>query len=267
MSSKVNVIVLRVEGTNCDRETVEAFEQANARTDLVHANELKKGMKNLEEYQILAVPGGFSYGDDVSAGILLANQLKYEIGKDIKKFVDSDKLIVGICNGFQALVRLGLLPGFDSKGLEKPHQQSTLAVNDSGIFVDRWVRLKHENKGNCVFTKNIKNQIYLPVAHAEGKFVTSEENLKLLDSQDQIVFKYVDPDGNYAEYPWNPNGSMENIAGICSHSGLILGMMPHPERYLHKYMHPYWTRLPKLPEEGDGFQIFKNAVEYAVKKL
>jgi phosphoribosylformylglycinamidine synthase len=267
MQGKVNVIVLRVEGTNCDRETVEAFERVKANTDLVHVNEIKKGHKDLETYQILAVPGGFSYGDDVSAGILLANQLKYEIGDALKSFVESEKLVIGICNGFQALVRLGLLPGFNSKKVLNPRQESTLAVNDVGIFVDRWVRLKLENRGTCIFTKNQKNSIFLPVAHAEGKFVTSTENLQLLESQDQIVFKYIDPDGNYAGYPWNPNGSMENIAGICSHSGLILGMMPHPERYLHKYMHPYWTRLPKLPEEGDGLQIFQNAVEYAAKKL
>lgn len=267
MTGKVKAVVLRVEGTNCDRETVEAFERVDADTDLVHVNELKRGLKNLEDYQILAIPGGFSYGDDVSAGILLANQLKHEIGEAIKIFINDDKLVLGICNGFQVLVRLGLLPGFNNESHNTLRQESTLAVNDVGQFVDRWVRLKHENRGKCIFTSNFKSSVFLPVAHAEGKFITTAKNLKRLDEQDQIIFKYVGPEGKYAGYPWNPNGSLENIAGICDYTGLILGMMPHPERYLHKYMHPYWTRLPKLAEEGDGLQIFKNAVDYAAKKL
>ncbi len=267
MSTKVKAVVLRVEGTNCDRETVEAFVRVGAETDLVHVNELKRGLKDLENYRILAIPGGFSYGDDVSAGIILANQLKHEIGDTIKRFINDDKLVIGICNGFQVLVRLGLLPGFDNESHNALHQESTLAVNDVGLFVDRWVRLKHENRGKCIFTVNHKSPLFLPVAHAEGKFIASSKQLARLNDQDQIVFKYVDPEGNYAGYPWNPNGSLENIAGICDYTGLILGLMPHPERYLHKYMHPYWTRLPKLSEEGDGLQIFTNAVDYAAKKL
>ena len=260
---KVRTIVLRVEGTNCDEETVIAFKKAGSLVDLVHINELKKGKKSLEDYQILCIPGGFTYGDDIAAGKIFAVLLKYMLSKDVKRFVEEGKLVLGICNGFQVLVKDGLLPGLNGV-MEK--QEATLAFNDCGYFQDRWVYLKHENKGKCVFTKGIKDIIYVPVNHAEGKFVADREIIEKLEENDQIVFKYVDPDDNYAGFPWNPNGSIDNIAGICNPEGNVFGLMPHPEKFIHKWMHPYWTRL-KLEEEGDGFRIFKNAVEFAEKKV
>jgi len=258
---EIRTIVLRVEGTNCDEETVIAFKKAGSLVDLVHINELKKGKKSLEDYQIFCIPGGFTYGDDIAAGKIFSVLLKYVLSKDVKKFVEEGKLMLGLCNGFQVLVKDGLLPGFD--GVMKK-QEATLASNDCGYFQDRWTYLKHENKGKCIFTRGIKDIIYVPVNHGEGKFVADRDVIKRLEDNDQIVFKYVDADGNYAGFPWNPNGSMDNIAGICNPEGNVFGLMPHPEKFIHKYTHPYWTRL-KLGEEGDGFKIFKNAVEFASK--
>jgi len=256
---EVRTIVLRVEGTNCDEETVIAFERAGSKVDLVHINELKRREKSLEDYQIFCIPGGFTFGDDIAAGKIFAVQLKYVLSKDVKKFVEEGKLLIGICNGFQVLVKTGLLPALE--GIMKK-QEATLAFNDSGYFQDRWIYMKHENKGKCFFTRGIKDIIYIPVTHAEGKFVADRDIIRKLEENDHIVFKYVDPDGNYTGFPWNPNGSMDNIAGICNPEGNVFGLMPHPEKFIHKWMHPYWTR-DDLPEEGDGFRIFKNAVEFA----
>jgi phosphoribosylformylglycinamidine synthase I len=261
---KAKVIVLRTAGTNCDYETVHAFRMVGADVDLIHINQLIKGEKELSPYQILVIPGGFSYGDDIAAGKILANELKYRLREPIEQFVAEGKLIIGICNGFQVMVKAGLLPGFNGiSGV----QEATIYTNDSGKFECRWVYLKHIDNGRCIFTKNIKEIIYLPVAHGEGKFTTiSEKTLDALKAGDQVVFKYVDPDGNYTGYPWNPNGSDRNIAGICDSTGRIFGLMPHPERYLSKYNHPRWTR-EQLEEEGDGVTIFRNAVEYARREL
>ena len=251
--------MLRVDGTNCDEEAVIAFRKAGSKVDLVHMNELKREEKSLEDYQILCIPGGFTYGDDIAAGKIFAVLLKYMLSQDVKKFVEEEKLVLGICNGFQVLVKTGLLPA-----LEGMKQEATLAFNDCGYFQDRWIYMKHENKGKCVFTRGIKDIIYIPVNHAEGKFVADRNVIKRLEENDQVVFKYVDPDGNYAGFPWNPNGSMDNIAGICNPEGNVFGLMPHPEKFIHKWTHPCWTRL-KLEEEGDGFAIFRNAVEVARK--
>ncbi|MFH1824812.1 MAG: phosphoribosylformylglycinamidine synthase I [Candidatus Firestonebacteria bacterium] len=245
------VIVLRTAGTNCDAETVHAFKLCGADVDLIHINQLLNKEIDIMNYQILAIPGGFSYGDDVAAGKILANEIKYKIIEAISKFVSSRRLIIGICNGFQVLVKTGLLPGFD--GLDKM-EYTTLTSNDSGRFQDEWVYLK-KFSSRCIFTKGVKETIYLPIAHAEGKFITlSKSVLNRLKKEDLIVFKYVN----------NPNGSEESIAGICNPGGNILGMMPHPERFLTRYNHPRWTR-GRLPEEGDGLSIFRNAVEFAKK--
>jgi phosphoribosylformylglycinamidine synthase I len=257
---KVKVIVLRTAGTNCDYETVHAFQLAGAEVDRVHINQLIRGEKELSPYQILALPGGFAYGDDIAAGKILANELKYKLRDSVEKFIADGKLMIGICNGFQVMVKAGLLPGFN--GISD-FQETTLYTNDSGKFECRWVYLKAVENSKCIFTKNIKPIIYLPVAHGEGKFTTTGENiLDKLENNGQVVFEYVDADGNFAGYPWNPNGSDRNIAGICDASGRIFGMMPHPERFVSKYNHPRWTR-EKLDDEGDGLNIFKNAVEYA----
>lgn len=258
---EVRTIVLRVDGTNCDEETVIAFRKAGSLVDLVHINELIRKEKSLEDYQILCIPGGFTYGDDIAAGKIFSVLLKYKLKNELKRFVEEGKLVLGICNGFQVLVKTGLLPALN--GIMK-EQEATLAFNDCGYFQDRWVYLKHENRGKCVFTRGIKKIIYIPVNHAEGKFVAEKRVIEKLEENDQIVFKYVDANGNYAGFPWNPNGSMDNIAGICNPDGNVFGLMPHPEKFIHKYMHPYWTRL-NLEEEGDGFKIFKNAVEFAKK--
>lgn len=255
---KVKVIILRTAGTNCDYETDYAFKLAGAETELVHVNRLIRGEKHLSEYSILAIPGGFSYGDDVSAGILLANELKYKLNEQLEEFVSAKKLIIGICNGFQVLVKSGLLRGENG---QNTHQQNvTLGMNDSGKFECRWVYLETE-ESPCIFTKGLKERIYLPVAHAEGKFMADEETLNCIEKNGQVVFRYVDEKGKTTGYPGNPNGSLNDIAGICDNSGRIFGMMPHPERYVNRYNHPRWTRKD-LPEEGDGLAIFKNAVEY-----
>lgn len=251
------VLVLRAAGSNCDLETQYAFEFVGAHADLVHINRLLENDVQLSDYQILAIPGGFTYGDDVSAGKILANQMKYQLAEKLSDFHAQGKLIIGICNGFQVLVKSGLLPQVD---LARP-QDVTLTFNDSGKFEDRWVHLK-VNDGPCVFTKGTKERVYFPVAHAEGKFVPrNSEVLESLKRNGQIVFQYTAPDGSVPIYPQNPNGSVENIAGICDPTGRILGLMPHPERHLDPTNHPQWTRYG-LADEADGVSIFRNAVEY-----
>ncbi len=252
------VLILRTAGTNCDYETQYAFERAGAKVDVIHINILLANKRLLKDYQILALPGGFTYGDDVSAGKILANQIKYNLEEDIKTFITEKKLILGICNGFQVLTKAGLLPSIDSHS-----QETTLTFNDSNKFEDRWVYLKIcSHKSPFINGENL-TKIYLPVAHGEGKFITKDEHvLNRIAANQQIVLKYVNDRGEEAGYPWNPNGSVQNIAGICDSTGQILGMMPHPERYVEPTQHPHWTRN-RLVEYGDGFFIFKNAVSYA----
>jgi len=260
--SKIKVMVLRTAGTNCDAETAFAFNAVGAKAELVHINELLRKEKDLDDYQILAIPGGFSYGDDIAAGRILANELKYKLLDKIKKFIADGKLIIGICNGFQILVKAGLLPGLN--GLK---QEATLMLNDSGKFEDRWTYLSGKN-GKCIWTKDLPEVIYLPVAHGEGKFVTKDnEVLNKLKENNQIVFKYCDSEGNSADYPANPNGSIDDIAGICDDTGRVFGLMPHPERHFLFQQHPHWTRLESRGKFGDGEKIFKNGVEYAKKNL
>ncbi len=256
-----NVLVLRAAGSNCDQETAYAFKAAGARADLIHVNRVVSGEVALDTYHILAIPGGFTYGDDVSAGKILANELRYKIGESLWEFHECGKLIIGICNGFQVLVKAGLLPGAEKSGA----QIATLTDNDSGKFEDRWVYLK-TNNSPCVFTRGMPDTVYFPVAHAEGKFVpASEKVLEELRANHQIVFTYTHPGGAAPEYPWNPNGSVADIAGICDPSGRILGLMPHPERHFDPTNHPRWTRDGL--KEGDGVAIFRNAIEYVREML
>jgi phosphoribosylformylglycinamidine synthase len=220
--------------------------------------------KKLADFQILALPGGFSYGDDVASGRIFANELKCKLGDSLRDFIRQGKLIIGICNGFQILVKSGLLPGNEAM-----EQDASLIINDSGKFEDRWVYLKSKSKNQkskigqrCVWTKGLPEVIYLPVAHGEGKFVVKDKAaLNRLQVNHQIVFQYCDEDGNLAGYPCNPNGSFKNIAGICDDTGRILGLMPHPERHIDFTHHPRWTSLRKR-KEGDGLQIFRNAALY-----
>lgn len=256
----VKVCVLRTAGTNCDKETAFSFQKAGASVELVHINKLASQGKDLHSYQILAFPGGFSYGDDIASGKIFANELKYKLVDELKKFIADGKLIIGICNGFQILVKSGLLPG--EAGLK---QTTSLIINDSGKFEDRWVYLKAS--GKCVWTKNLAEVIYLPVAHGEGKFVADKSVLKSLENSGQVVFKYCDEKGNVdCGYPNNPNGSLESIAGICDQTGRIFGLMPHPERHVSFLQHPRWTGA-KTTATGGGLKIFENAVQYAKKHL
>jgi len=258
---KVSVCILRTAGTNCDQETGFAFESAGARPEFVHIKELVEGRKKLADFQILALPGGFSYGDDIASGKVLANEMVNKLSGDLSGFIDDGKLIIGICNGFQILVKSGLLPA--SKALK---QETSLIINDSGKFEDRWIYLRRA-KNKCVWTKNLPEIIALPVAHGEGKFVAQDKaSLQRLQNNGQVVFQYCNKEGRLVGYPYNPNGSVENIAGVCDETGRVFGLMPHPERYILSTQSPQWTNDRKN-KEGDGMQIFKNGVEYAESKL
>jgi phosphoribosylformylglycinamidine synthase len=251
---KVRTLILRAQGTNCDVETAFAFQQAGSETALVHVNELIHRRQRLAEYQIMVIPGGFTYGDDLGAGKVLANELKLKLGDDIQKFVENGGLILGICNGFQVMAKAGILPevSLDS------HQKLTLTTNDSGRFECRWVHLAANKESPCVFTKGI-DSLYLPVAHGEGKIVAEPDVLPKLNA----VLYYTDEQGNRdAGYPFNPNGSLMNIAGICDSSGRVFALMPHPERHIRGTQHPQWARQG-AKNYGDGFQIFLNAANWA----
>ena len=259
MPEKPKVLILRAPGTNCDVESSFAFKQAGAETESLHINSLVEAPERLKEFQILCLPGGFSYGDDVGAGQVLATQLMNRLGDAMRSFIDSDKLILGICNGFQILMRSGLLVPADSEG-----PRATLTWNDSGRFIDRWVHLSGTGS-KCVFLKDVE-QLYLPIAHAEGKFVTRTTGiLDQLNAADQIALRYCKPGGLNGEVPFpdNPNGSQMDIAGLCDTTGRVFGLMPHPERHIHPTHHPQWTRKNgELPNEGEGMLIFRNAVNY-----
>ncbi len=259
---------MRAAGTNCDQEAAFAFEKSGAEADFVHINQLIRDERDLAGFQILAIPGGFTYGDDVAAGKILANELRHKLADDIRKFMRDGKLIIGICNGFQVLVKAGLLPG--NSGLM---QEASLIINDSGKFEDRWVYLKSQSHKvakspvKCVWTKNLPEIIYLPVAHGEGKFVTEDKViLEKLKKNGQVVFQYCDVKGGLSGYPDNPNGSIDNIAGICDETGRILGLMPHPERHAQIWQHPRFAGA-RNKAKGDGLQIFENGVRYATKYL
>jgi phosphoribosylformylglycinamidine synthase I len=255
--AKVNVIVLRGPGTNCDGETAYAFQQVGAVPSLVHVNQLIRRERRLSDYQILVIPGGFTYGDDIAAGRVLANELKVKLGEDILQFVTHGGLILGICNGFQVMVKAGILP--DIRNPESARM--TLANNDSGKFECRWTHLRVEKKSPCVFTQGM-DSLYLPVAHGEGKVVTDLRGLREINA----ALYYADPNGNVqAGYPHNPNGSMSNIAGVCDPTGRIFALMPHPERHIRFTQHPQWTRR-KPKDFGDGLPIFQNAVKFAKTK-
>ncbi len=256
----VNVLILRTAGTNCDRETDFAFRLAGADTELVHVNALRADSGRMADFQVLVIPGGFSYGDDLGAGKVLANELLSTLRDPLERFLDDGKLVVGICNGFQVLVKTGLLPG-----LERWRQQATLTFNDSHKFEDRWTYLEAP-ENVCVLVEG-GERIYLPVAHAEGKFVTeSEDVLRQMRDNGQIVYRYTDREGRAAGYPWNPNGSVDNIAGICDPTGRILGMMPHPERHCLPLHDPRWPR-EGLKDEGEGLRIFRRAVDFVRDRL
>lgn len=256
MNAKPKALILRAPGTNCEHDTAYAFELAGAEATLMHVNELIRCPERIDEFQILCIPGGFSYGDDIAAGQVLAAQLKNNLSDVLKKFHAQGKLILGICNGFQVLIKSGLL--FDDSSELAP---ATLTWNDSGRYRDAWVHL-HADDDLCVFLKGIE-QLELPIAHAEGKFISlSDEQLKQLDSKNQLAIRYCKPEGPNGPvgFPMNPNGSQADVAGICDPTGRIFGLMPHPERNIDRTHHPNWTREQCVG--GAGLKIFANAVAF-----
>lgn len=259
-------MVLRTAGTNCNEETALAFESSGAVVEQAHINRFAKGELKLGDFHILALSGGFSYGDDIAAGRILGNELRVRLWQDVRQFISDGKLILGVCNGFQILAKAGILPWGIEQSADEPRQDATLTTNDSGKFEDRWVHLKPS--GRSVWTEGIERIIYLPVAHAEGKFIPADaEVLKRLKSNGQIVFRYCTAQGGDPVYPESPNGAVEDIAGISDPSGRILGLMPHPERHFLFQHHPNWTRLTKTSEYGDGARIFENGVRYIQNNL
>ncbi|RLE41490.1 phosphoribosylformylglycinamidine synthase I [Candidatus Woesearchaeota archaeon] len=251
------VLILVAPGTNCDKETKFCFDYVGAKSEFVSIKRLIENPKLLHNYHILCIPGGFTYGDDISAGRILANQIKYLIGKDLKKFYDDGKLILGICNGFQVLVKAGILPFYPFS-----EQKVSLALNTCARFIDTWVYLK-VNKTNCIWTKDLPQIISLPIAHAEGRFCAEKEVISQIQSQ--IVFQYTDVNGEITPDA-NPNGSILNIAGITDREGRILGLMPHPERYSFSLQSPFWIEKRKIKEEP-GLLIFKNGVKFVKDAL
>jgi phosphoribosylformylglycinamidine synthase len=258
--AKVKALILRTAGTNCDWETEYALRKAGAEAHRLHVQRLLERIDLLRSYHLFVLPGGFTYGDDIAAGKVLANLLRFHLVDVLEQFLQEGKLVMGICNGFQALVKGRLLPAQDS-GLP----EATLTFNDSNRFEARWVHLKACSSKSVYIEEG--EQLYLPVAHAEGKFVPRDDaTLQRLRDSSQIVFRYVNEQGERADYPDNPNGSVEDIAGICDPTGRILGMMPHPERYVEPYQHPSWYRNG-LKKEPDGLKLFLNAVRYVKKNL
>jgi phosphoribosylformylglycinamidine synthase len=251
-----HVLILRAPGSNCDNEAQFAFQLAGAVADKVHVNRLREDPKLLRKYQILVIPGGFTYGDDVAAGKILAVQLSHFLADALREFRDAEKLILGICNGFQVLLKAGLIMPPDEDG-----PVATLAHNDSARFEDRWVHLQ-ANSQRCPWFLQGYGRWQVPVAHGEGKFVCREAwILQGLEQTGQVCLKFVDAEGKPGPYPVNPNGSQGDVAGVCDTTGRVLGLMPHPERHVLPVQHPQWTRRGLAPE-GDGLRLFKNAVGF-----
>ena len=256
-------------GLNCEDETIFTWEFVGAKATKVHINSLCENPRMLSDYHILDLIGGFSDGDHIAAGKVHANRLRYRLSEELIQFIGDGKLIIGVCNGFQTLVKAGFLPGFDRSYTAL---NVTLTYNDSGIFEDRWVHLKVNTESNCVFTKGLE-KLYLPVRHGEGKLVVKDKSiLKKLEKGDQIVLKYIHEKTREPtmEYPYNPNGSVAAIAGICDPTGRVFGMMPHREAFWSPYNYPHWPRLKirgKVPEEKHSLQISRNAVEYVKNGL
>ena len=268
---EIKICVLRVGGTNCDAETKRAFEELSVKAETVHVNEIVK-RRNLLEYSALVFPGGFSYGDYVRAGAIWAKWILAKLGKDLKTFVYENRPILGICNGFQVLVEAGLLPSFE--GIS-PYPDAALATNFPPGYNCRWIYIKHENNGSCIFTVKIPEGkvLRMPVAHAEGRFMFAKDkerqHLERLYENDQLVFRYCTYSGEYAgeRFPTNPNGSFHDIVGICNPEGTIFGLMPHPERAFYWWQQPDWTRQAQMPQYGDGKLIFESLIEHLVKKF
>ncbi len=274
MAPKVKAIVITGYGTNCETEMAHACRMGGAdQVDIVHMSELMHGDFRLDDYHLLNLPGGFLDGDDLGAGQAGAHRLRYatvvgsgeRLQEQLFRFIAAGKLVIGVCNGFQLMVKLGLLPGFDGR---YDRRQVSLTYNDSGRFEDRWVALTVDEASPCVFTKGI-SRLYFPIRHGEGKFVIQDDaTFARLRDEHLVALRYADP-GTYAPtmvYPANPNGSPDAIAGLCDPTGRIFGLMPHPEAFLHRTNHPRWTR-EELPEEGQGVALFRNGVNFIREHL
>ena len=259
----VRACVLTGFGINCDYETAHAFRMAGAEAKRVHVNDLIAGRDALANYQILAFPGGFSFGDDIASGKVLATKCAHALRDELRAFIAAGKLVIGICNGFQVLVKMRILPGVSQNGA----QDATVTLNDAGRFEDRWVNLSVNSASPCVWTRDIQH-LYLPIRHGEGKFLPADETIrKALVQNEQIVVQYAAPDGKPTmDYPLNPNGSVDAVAGVCDPTGRLFGLMPHPEGLLFATQHPRWTREP-VPEETLGLAVFRNGVAFAEGQL
>ena len=251
-------LILRAPGINRDKDAAFACELAGAIPERIHVNQLASGTVQLADYALLIIPGGFSYGDHLGAGKLLAVDLAHRLGEPLQRFVADGRPVIGICNGFQVLIKAGLLPGWDAD----PAPAVTLTDNASGRFECRWVRLAAEPGCPCPFTDGLGQTIEVPVAHGEGRVaVRDQATLAALRSRGLIALRYTADAGPVA-YPANPNGSCDAIAGLCNPQGNVLGLMPHPENAILPQQHPRWTREP-WRESGDGLALFRNAVRYA----
>jgi phosphoribosylformylglycinamidine synthase len=265
--ARVRALVVGGNGTNCERETAEACRLGGA-DEVVIAPiwDVSAGEVRLQDSRLLCLPGGFMDGDDLGSARAAANRWRHariaggerRLWDDLRAFVEAGGLVIGICNGFQLLVKLGLLPRLEAG---EPVQRVTLTFNTSGRFEDRWARLVADPRSPCLFTRGL-GSLELPVRHGEGRLVAPPEELAALERERLAPLRYADPATGEAteRYPWNPNGSPGGIAAVCDPSGRLFGLMPHPEAFLHRTLHPRWTRLPELPEEGAGVAIFRNAV-------
>ncbi len=264
--ARAEVLILSGYGINCEVETCWAFEKAGAdRVAIAHVNRVISREVPLDDFGILVFPGGFSFGDHIASGRVLGVKIRREMGDQITSFVKSGRLVLGICNGFQVLVKTGLLPGDDEKVFGP--QKVTLAHNDSARYEDRWVTLRANPKNPSPFLRDI-GLMACAVRHGEGKFLAVEHEMARIKAHHLIAFQYVDKNGMPTqEYPLNPNGSEQAVAGITNKRGNVLGLMPHPEVFIAKTQHPHWTRLPELPEEGAGLKIFRNAVDFVRHEL
>ena len=282
--SAPKVAVLFGFGINCDRETAAVFDLVGGKSERIHVNNFVQGNRVLEDFDILAVPGGFSFGDHLGSGRLMGNRMRFALREQLHAFVAAGKPIIGICNGFQVLVKTGLLPGPNaSNPLPVFVQRAILTLNDSGRYEDRWVTLEFDSESPCIWTKGLQ-RIDCPVRHGEGKFVMpSTTDFDSLAANHQLAVRYVDPNTPVGQgatdeplpFPISPNGSMRNIAGVCDSTGLVFGLIPHPEAVNAKWLHPHYTRGsapgPTSSEalgewEGEGLQMFRNAVEYVLSK-
>lgn len=264
MASKVPVLIITGYGLNCEDESRYAWELAGAQPDFVHFNDLLEQPKRLHEYSALMFIGGFSYGDHMTSGHVFALRARHRLSADLEKFIAEGKLILGVCNGFQIIVKLGLLPGLDNDYFT---QKLSLMQNDCGMFQNYWVDLRCESLSPCVFTQGIE-RMQLPVRHGEGKIFTLDKNLLgRIEAEKCVACRYADPQTGEATqaYPHNPNGSLNAIAGLCDPTGRVFGMMPHPEAYLYPENHPHWDLQKQngtLPKHGSGLSIFLNAVRH-----